>query len=445
MTTLELFKKHRKGEIGRDRFLYEVRRDSNLPWITNVTSYDDAVKILKNKGIIRESAVTPENTNTAPAVDRVNPYFLKRGVEKELENRTDLDNNSYEEALNKAANKLSKDPHAFDDLLIHNASDIHKKDEKLSTKPVKGGNHVDKDNAMTKMKGQETLKAMPASTKENRKGKPKDVKVMPDKGVEGSEKVIKEAAILELKNYLKKSLSLKENSPYHEHAVGRAVPTPYGEGIIKEVNGGTVCVEVGDKLYDVQMNVIERLKQEARDQSQSEYESGANQAQEHGRHQLEEGDPIMTLTDNLNAISSAMDTVPDYIWDNEKVSKEEARLLCQEIKDLIVGMNQDYGLAFENLLELQSFVMSAVSGGEYEKSYKQNFDSAIAQLGSIVDQPDDDQDDYFGPEEELEEAPVAVFTTKGKYLKSFKNPTDAENFRKGVSSEAGVQTISQNL
>jgi len=55
MTTAKLFEKHRAGEIGRDRFLYEVRRDSNLPWITNLTSYDDAVKILKNKGIIREA------------------------------------------------------------------------------------------------------------------------------------------------------------------------------------------------------------------------------------------------------------------------------------------------------------------------------------------------------------------------------------------------------
>ena len=49
MTTAQLYKKHKSGEIGRDRFLYEVRRDKNLPWVTNITSYDDAVKILKNE------------------------------------------------------------------------------------------------------------------------------------------------------------------------------------------------------------------------------------------------------------------------------------------------------------------------------------------------------------------------------------------------------------
>lgn len=57
MTTAELYRKHKKGEVGRDKFIYEVRRDSNLPWITNITSYDDAIKILYNKGIISEALV----------------------------------------------------------------------------------------------------------------------------------------------------------------------------------------------------------------------------------------------------------------------------------------------------------------------------------------------------------------------------------------------------
>jgi hypothetical protein len=55
MTTIDLYKKHKAGEVSREKFLYEVRRDVQLPWIISVTSYDDAIKILKNKGIIRES------------------------------------------------------------------------------------------------------------------------------------------------------------------------------------------------------------------------------------------------------------------------------------------------------------------------------------------------------------------------------------------------------
>jgi hypothetical protein len=265
MTTLELFKKHRTGEVSKERFLYEVRRDRNLPWITNVTSYDDAVKILKNKGIIKEAAVTPENIHTAPEVDRVNPYFLKKGVEKMLKDDPALVNDTYINVLNKAAKKLAKDPHAFDDDLISNASSAHELDQALQMKPVKkAADHVDDENGMEKIKGQETLKAMSAPTKENKKGKPKGVEVMKDKGVEGSEKIIKE-----ITSYLKKKLS--ENSLYHEYAVGQSVPTPQGEGIIKEINGGTLTVEGKDgKLYDVQMNVVEQMKKEQNDPQHAE-------------------------------------------------------------------------------------------------------------------------------------------------------------------------------
>ena len=55
MTTIDLYRKHKAGGVSRENFLYEVRRDNNLPFITNLTSYDDAVKILKNKGIVTEA------------------------------------------------------------------------------------------------------------------------------------------------------------------------------------------------------------------------------------------------------------------------------------------------------------------------------------------------------------------------------------------------------
>ena len=265
MTTLELYRKHRKGEVSKERFLYEVRRDARLPWVTNVTSYNDAVKILKNKGIISELAVTPENTNTAPEVDRVNPYFLKKGVEKMLKDDPALVNGSYIDVLNKAAKKLAKDPHAFDDDLISNATSAHKLDQDLQMRPVKkASDHVDEENAMEKVKGQETLKAQSAPTGENKKGKPEGVKVMKDKGVTGSEKVIKE-----ITDYLKKKLAISENSVYHEYAVGQSVPTQHGECIIKEINGGTLTVEAKDgKLYDVQMNAVSDAKKKKHEEAE---------------------------------------------------------------------------------------------------------------------------------------------------------------------------------
>ena len=123
MTTLELYKKHKSGTVSRDKFLYEVRRDNNLPWVTNITSYDDAVKILKNKGIIREMDA---NVQIDPAVDLVNPYFLKKGVQSLLSKEKELTNDSYVNALNKAAKNLIKDPNFYEVDMFANADEIEK-------------------------------------------------------------------------------------------------------------------------------------------------------------------------------------------------------------------------------------------------------------------------------------------------------------------------------
>jgi len=60
MTTLELYRQLRAGQVSKDKFIYEVRKDSRIPWVTNLTSYEDSIKILKNKGIISEAYSVPD-------------------------------------------------------------------------------------------------------------------------------------------------------------------------------------------------------------------------------------------------------------------------------------------------------------------------------------------------------------------------------------------------
>ena len=228
MTTAKLYRKFKAGEISRDRFLYEVRRDSNLPWITNTTSFDDAVKILKNKSIISEM---DQNVKTDPAVDRVNPYFLKKGVEKLLAKEKELTNDSYKLALNKAAKMLVKNPHAFDQDMLHNADEVEKKDAKLQTKEVKKGDLNDTHNEMKKVKVKDKTKKA---------------------------KTLKETALDELTSSLKKKESINEDSHYKHH-VGGEIHTPDGPGKIKEIIGSTFTVEMQDgTLKDYQINVIEK-------------------------------------------------------------------------------------------------------------------------------------------------------------------------------------------
>jgi len=110
MTTIDLYKKHKAGEISREKFLYEVRRDAQLPWIISVTSYDDAIKILKNKGIIRESIEETKAEETyapeTPVDEKLNPMSnedieiyvdeLGEDVDKKVLGKFFAENNLYE-------------------------------------------------------------------------------------------------------------------------------------------------------------------------------------------------------------------------------------------------------------------------------------------------------------------------------------------------------------
>ena len=471
MRTIELYRKHKAGEISREKFLYEVRRDNNLPWVTNVTSYDDAVKILKNKGIISEAEIgeisaqtkynaamkavdrgwssrdsdskykkaisqgnkfieeidpvlkktvedfgtslglqtniskgttgfqfepivkitmgkdlkNPEikvvitkdsdkiegslpdevterrlanlikqiqkkeldvelgssslnevdnNIPTDPAVDRVNPYFLKRGVQMLLAKEKELTNDSYIKALNKAASMLEKNPHAFDEEMFANAKDVEKADAKLETEEVKKNNLINKDRQMKKIKGQNVDKTnTKVSTKENKKGKPKGVQMM------------KEDALKDLYNSLKKKDLINEDGHWKHH-VGSEVHTPDGQGKVIEIVGGTFTVEMEDGTHkDYQINTIDHFTQKSQEQEPTQGAQAEptvkdmwanwdkNQAKPFGGMV---GSPEQFKKPlDLSKIKQYMEMYKD---DKEKMSKlKEAIKKLKEVKALVVA------------------------------------------------------------------------------------------------------------
>lgn len=87
MTTQELYNKVLAEEVTQQKFLYEVRRDINLPFITPSNNFADTVKILKNKGIISEKKLATGKQEVeiyAKTIDMVNPYEYARGMNYEL-------------------------------------------------------------------------------------------------------------------------------------------------------------------------------------------------------------------------------------------------------------------------------------------------------------------------------------------------------------------------
>lgn len=208
MTTIDLYRKHKAGEISREKFLYEVRRDNNLPFITNLTSYDDAVKILKNRGIVTEvdtkeakaaesvkAEVKPKavkETKKELNADQVHPYEYRLGLQCELDKLGDYSDESFEKAKATVLKNLNKDFNYYtNELNAKQSSFTFKTPESQDDKFLK---KINSDGRM-EIKGYKNEKANVKDNlgkKEEGKVKPKGVKVMPDKGVTGSSKTIKE-------------------------------------------------------------------------------------------------------------------------------------------------------------------------------------------------------------------------------------------------------------
>ena len=133
MTTTDLYKKLKAGEITEQKFLYEVRRDPNLPFITNINNFKDSVQILKNRGIIKEEKQEVEIF--AKTIDMVNPYEYNRGMNFELDvvidsvgnklidgatgnNVEEITSDQILKAQKKVLKNLTKDPYFYQKKLI---------------------------------------------------------------------------------------------------------------------------------------------------------------------------------------------------------------------------------------------------------------------------------------------------------------------------------------
>ena len=127
MTVQNLYTQYLDGKITKQKFLYEVRRDQHLDMISSSNSFDDVVKILKNKSIISEKAHKEAKLATgkqevdiiAKTIDMVNPYEYTRGMEFELNimdvpaNTGDLSEDSILKAQKKVLANLTKNPQYY--------------------------------------------------------------------------------------------------------------------------------------------------------------------------------------------------------------------------------------------------------------------------------------------------------------------------------------------
>jgi hypothetical protein len=131
MTIQDLYTQYLDGKVTKQKFLYEARRDQNLTMISPTNSFDDVVKILKNKSIISEKAHKESKQPTgkqdveiiSKTIDMVNPYEYANGMDYELgiidipAPDGDLDEGNVLRAQKKVLANLTKNPSYYTEKL----------------------------------------------------------------------------------------------------------------------------------------------------------------------------------------------------------------------------------------------------------------------------------------------------------------------------------------
>ena len=222
----------------------------------------------KQEGLNESKKIINEQEDLYHQIDRLNPILVKKAVNMELAKLPMIDAGIYQKITEKVVKKLQKDPRAYDEVLVSNAKEIHKVDEKLKMTQVKS-ELKDPHNQMKSPKGLEKPKTnVKASKTENKKGKPKGVKEMKGskKGHGGIKQMenpgTKETVLESLLSFMFKK-KLNEDT-HHEYTEGKKVKTPKGEGVIEGLIGdtATVAYENGVK-EDIQINALRHYEEEA--------------------------------------------------------------------------------------------------------------------------------------------------------------------------------------
>lgn len=163
----------------------EIERFKLIAGLINEVEYNDTVH-----GVNRKTTLTEAKKEKTLHIDVANPYEFRHGLQYELELGDEYTDEALEKAKVKVLKNLAKDANFYSTLLNQKQSPYEFKTPETDAPGMqanadgtlkKGAGKLDKANVKDNL-----------SKSESAKGKPKGVKEMPDKGVEGKEKTIKE-------------------------------------------------------------------------------------------------------------------------------------------------------------------------------------------------------------------------------------------------------------
>jgi len=254
-----------EGKMSQANFLRNVRMQFPQ-YVTNVSSFDDSIKILKGKRILSE-AKKPEGVyghdpnaevTLYPNFDTVNYTQLIKGMKFELEQMDEITDANMLKAKKIALKKLTKDPMAYRELVVANQKAVAEMDKTLKMKDVTKNDLVDKANGMKVIKKDAPAVANKSKKFTNKVEKMKQMSQTPKKhkGVEvmevpGKEKIValKEAILREFESH---------DTPEHINAGARVMTKDKKKvGEVEKIEQDTATVKLDDgSLEHIQLNVL---------------------------------------------------------------------------------------------------------------------------------------------------------------------------------------------
>jgi hypothetical protein len=165
----------------------EIERLKLIAGLINEVNYNDTVYGV-NRNI--KTTLTEAKKEKTLHIDVVNPYEFRHGLQYELDQMDDYSDEALDKAKVKVLKNLAKDANFYFDLLNQQPTGFKFKE----TETDAPGMQANADGTLKKGAGKlEKANVKDSLSKsEAAKGKPKDVKELTDKGVEGKEKVVKE-------------------------------------------------------------------------------------------------------------------------------------------------------------------------------------------------------------------------------------------------------------
>jgi hypothetical protein len=367
MTVQNLYTQYLDGKITKQKFLYEVRRDQNLTMISPSNSFDDVVKILKNKSIISEKASKESKQPTgkqdveiiAKTIDMVNPYEYANGMDYELgiidipAPDGDLDEDNVLRAQKKVLANLTKNPSYYTEKLYGRVKfdgdetvEINKKSIDALSKGKKNiiREEVDTESEFDVIRGGRVIarnvKFFP-NGKDYRVGNKVDTL-----GPNDSTQLSKMGGVTDMINHIKSQGGLKESyKPFDINEDQEAVFQKYAEatGIsidnLKNMVAEARAKKLADKDYD-RDNKLESPEEE--------YKGSVDRAikgvKEHGQY-YDRVSKVMGDSSPINELGRRT-SVKDLFkaLDNEKFSKEQINdidFLVDKIDDIMDKMFHD--------------------------------------------------------------------------------------------------------